>query len=927
MKRALTALATLSVVVCFAAPQTVVEWTFDESGDAKEWSTANHVSNVRVADGALKGTLMDWDPWVTSPQFEIKADTWQRVEFRLRTTVSGTGQLFFTSTTKSPYGGFFPRKNVSWRVNGDGQWHDYSILPFWQSEKKIIMIRLDFARVSGADKGVGTFELDWLRIVQAATPGRLAKPPQWRFPADVGALSPSGLLTARRTKGGLGLVAANRDDWLESSYFSFPADDAFFAVVRMSTKVGRTASLSWLSGKAKSRAVLDFAVIPDGLMRTYNLDLSSSKTWSDDIHRVGFRPPLGKGESTLAELVFAEDPSGPPSPFPLYAGLEEAINRAGRSASFLVSLENRGGETMVDARIKHLRLPLGVSAVKREGWDRIGAIDVFDRLEHRFQLLASGPVSGPFELVVEGGGARCSFTGELKFEASLSLPKADYVPIPHPVESDYEIGALYFPGWPTIDRWARIWATDPQRRPVLGWYDEANPEVVDWQIKWAVENGIQFFMVDWYWNKGSMHLEHWIRAWEKARYRSYLKWCMMYANHNPKGSHSEEDQRNVTKYWIDNFFHLAEYYRIDGKPVVMYWSPAGLKRDMGEGAGGAKKLLDISREMAREAGYKGIHFIAMKWPEASTRAGDVQWLKDEGFDMTSLYHFMHHGGKAENPRRFPFKLVADCSYEWWQARRETGILPFMPNLSTGWHSRPWHHDKGTWIEGRTVADFRRICADARKFADETGIRRMVLAPINEWGEGSYAEPNTEFGFGMYESVRDAFCRKPLGGWPANYGPSDVGLGPYDLPKAKRNDLTHWTFAGDAQGWRAAMGIQNFKGGGGSLRFRTSSNDPALSTSLGRIRARNYRRVVVRMKTAPSGPGEKSALQLFWSTNSASISETTSASVAIQGDGEFHEYAIEVAENPRWRGRLKSFRLDPGSHRDVVVEITEIRLQK
>ncbi len=50
------------------------------------------------------------------------------------------------------------------------------------------------------------------------------------------------------------------------------------------------------------------------------------------------------------------------------------------------------------------------------------------------------------------------------------------------------------------------------------------------------------------------------------------------------------------------------------------------------------------------------------------------------------------------------------------------------------------------VYGRTVALFRRICQDAKRFADETGGKRMVLAPLNEWGEGSYAEPNKEFGF-------------------------------------------------------------------------------------------------------------------------------------------------------------------------------------
>jgi hypothetical protein len=314
---------------------------------------------------------------------------------------------------------------------------------------------------------------------------------------------------------------------------------------------------------------------------------------------------------------------------------------------------------------------------------------------------------------------------ELNILPGLNLPPAKYVPVPKPVKSDYEIGALYFPGWSTIDAWARIWPVAPERKPVLGWYDEANPEVVDWQIKWAVENGLSYFLVDWYWHKGYQHHDHWAKAFQKARYKSYLKFALMWANHNAKGSHSIEDQRKVVRFWIDNYFNMPEYYRIDDKPVVMIWSPRNMQRDVGE-PDGCRKLLELSREMARTAGYKGIHFIAMKWPEASTDPKIVQGLKDMGFDMTSLYHFMDHGKKAENPRRFSFDLVADANAPFWKARHETGILPFLPNLSTGWDSRPWHGVKGIEIYGRTVEHFQRICRDAKEFADETGVKNMVL---------------------------------------------------------------------------------------------------------------------------------------------------------------------------------------------------------
>ena len=146
------------------------------------------------------------------------------------------------------------------------------------------------------------------------------------------------------------------------------------------------------------------------------------------------------------------------------------------------------------------------------------------------------------------GGRRHSrpFRWKSRFRVlpSLNLPKADYVPEPKPVKSEYEIGALYFPGWYHGHSWSRVWNRCPDRRPLLGWYNESSPEVIDWQIKWSVENGIQYYLVDWYWNKGNRHLEHWIKGFQQAKYKSYLKWAMMWANHNgPEATASKIRQR------------------------------------------------------------------------------------------------------------------------------------------------------------------------------------------------------------------------------------------------------------------------------------------------------------------------------------------------------------------------------------------------
>ena len=56
-----------------ATPDTVIEWTYDTPGDLQEWHGANHISGLRVADGAMQGRIMDWDPFVVSGRFATPA--------------------------------------------------------------------------------------------------------------------------------------------------------------------------------------------------------------------------------------------------------------------------------------------------------------------------------------------------------------------------------------------------------------------------------------------------------------------------------------------------------------------------------------------------------------------------------------------------------------------------------------------------------------------------------------------------------------------------------------------------------------------------------------------------------------------------------------------------------------------------------------
>lgn len=915
MKRVVKLVALFFVVGVYGLQaETRVEIGWDLSGeDGGRWAARpHHCQGVVAEGGVIRGRTSDWDPFIVGPVFEIKATAHQFVSFRARLEKGGIGGLFWV-----PVGAQGPTKRCSTRVEwvGGGEWQEYQVYPHWQGDDKICQIRIDFP-----DGIIGqSFEITDIRICGDSREAFKGDTVEWQGEDLRGWHSLQGAKTSYSKKGLVFEAARGSSGGVVSPPLAVDSGIGSIIALEMVADRGEDWSLLWSVEGVNGVNRHNFRAINDGKSHTYNIDMSATKGWGGVLARLELRAAVTGGRATVSRVVIGDEPQGPAELKVLYARLEDALNPAGRVAPFIVGLENVGGEDIKGVELKVVELPEGVRVVSAKGWEQRGSLPVLCSNVERFELVAERALKGRMVVEVWGEGVESQrIIQEIEFQGDKGLARADYVPVPRPVKSSVEIGALYYPGWYAIGSWARIWPVAPERKPVLGWYDEANPEVIDWQIKWAVENGISFKLVDWYWDKGYQHNDHWIKGFQRARYKSYLKWAVMWANHNRPGSHSEEDQRAVTRFWVDNYFKTPEYYRIDDKPVVMIWSAENMNNDL-KGSDGCRRLLEISRKMAVEAGFKGIYFIAMKWPEASTDAATVQKYKDMGFDMTSIYHYMHHGGKAENPRRFHFDLVAESNYDHWQGLRETGILPFLPNLSTGWDDRPWHGDRGTEIYGRTVEHFRRICGDAKRFVAESGVERVVLAPLNEWGEGSYAEPCAEFGFGMYEVLREALCEKPAEGWPLNYGPKDVGLGPYDLPMA--TDKTEWEFKESAEGWSAAMGIAQYTGGGGSVRFVTTTHDPAIQRSIRPVMTRKFKQLVVEMKVSESARG---GCQLFWSAGGRP-SELTSMTLPLRADGEFHRYSFDLASSATWRGRVAMLRFDPCSNSGVEVEIRSIRL--
>lgn len=726
-------------------PSVALSWTGCEA--LMKWHPYQLREVTNTVDGVIYESL-GTDPVLHSPQFDLtNLSPDQVVVIRAKIASGGKGELFHARPGEEGRHPQARARDFDWI--GDDEWHEYRVRPCWHDAKSVRQIRLDMPAKAGVRVEISRVAVE--------------TDPISRLPL-VGIANPSGG------------VAFTCGPIAETSW----------------------ADIEWLGDEVGETAVRrHFHLVGDGRERRYYFDgaraasfegnglsCESAKKWRGPIRRFVVRNATTGEALPLRDVVFTDSRPEIPGELCLSAtDVPLAFHRVGQAISVEIGLFNPGTMAVKGAKCVVSGLPDGVRVVDPSQASVVVDVPGWDSALHRMVLIADRPCAFTLKAAFSAPGfAERSVAVPIKVEPSLNLATADYVPTPKPLaKGRYEIGAFYFCDWVRPDQWMKIWRIDPKRKPALGWYDNREGEVMDWQIKWAVENGISYWLVDWYGRKGSHAIAHFETAYAKARFRKHMKWALMWCNHMPAGTSAEDAWDWLVDYWISHYFASPEYMRVEGKPYVSIWDPDCLDRD--NGLGGCRRLLDKARAKAQAAGFAGIFFQAMNNDDRSAAYGAALQAKrrEQGFDEATPYHYLGTEGRSAGPRLIAYADVVGTSRRYWKTVCDVPGIRYLPNLSTGWNDRPWNG--GSVCAGKTPELFRRLCESAKSFADETGISRFCLAPLNEWGEGSYAEPNGEFGFDFYEAIRETFFEKPAEGWPLNYTPADVGRELHEVPRA------------------------------------------------------------------------------------------------------------------------------------------------
>jgi hypothetical protein len=853
------------------------------------------VKDARVEGGALAFRCEGSDPILDCVQpFQFAASARQVVEARLKADKPGTFELFWSGTTQGPFGGLSQEKSSRFQVVGDGKWHVYRVFPFWQKERRIVRLRLD--PYDGA-----TFALSLVRVRNLS-----ANAPAMR---DV---------TVKRAKGTT-LLSLDRPGGF--ALLPVPPVDASRASVvtlRMVSCGASRPSLVYASSDSFGLHEVAFRANPDGRVRAVNVDLRSAPGWSGRIVALGLRPGERPGDTILLESIrAAAGPPAKPELEALWFGAEDALPRAGVPFSVLARVTNGGGTPAKGVAAK-LVLPPGVRVLSSSR--PAAEVPPRQEAEWRWKVVVAKPARVRMALKLTAANAPAVSAGSVAtVTARISAGVKGAIPAPKPVSGKVDVGVYYFPGWRSASGWAPI-TRYPERRPVLGWYREGDPSIIDWQAKWAVEHGITFFAYDWYWQQGSRSLEHALNdGLFKSRYGEMLKFCLLWANHNGENTSSHDDLMAATRFWIDNYFRRPNYYRIDGKPVVIIFTPHRFRSDLGSAE--VRRSFDAMKEACRQAGVGGLYLIACVGGDGS----EPRLAQQEGYDAVTAYNWPGLGRQGDE-QRAPFDSLIKGYKAQWESLARTSPLPIMTPVCGGWDNRPWAGQGALVRYGRNPANFRKHLQQACEFIASHPREALPVALIEAWnelGEGSYIEPHQEFGFGYLDAIREVFTSAPRA--HADVIPADVGLTPpqVEMPSPTQD---RWVFSKGLQGWSSMMGQTEARVEAGALSARTTSDDPALSGPPLQLLASSHPVLRLRMRLTPlSGTAFQDLAQLFWSTQTTPTSEATSIRIPVRADGQWHDYQVRLSAKRPWTGIITGLRLDPCNRGDVEVRVERLEL--
>ena len=504
-------------------------------------------------------------------------------------------------------------------------------------------------------------------------------------------------------------------------------------------------------------------------------------------------------------------------------------------------------------------------------------------------------------------------------------PVDDYCPAPDVVRHpDYEVGMNVCNMWREGHHfgWDRI-TYFKANTPLIGPYDEGNPELADWEIKFMTEHGVTFQHVCWYCPDSMIaspikrsRMDAALRdGFMNARYSDRMKFIIMWENNGYANTDPEAFKKYVWPYWCDYFFTDPRYLKIDNKPLMSLWALKFI--DNWGGPEKADEIIAFMNEDIKNYGCDGILLMAT----ASAGSRERYETMSRYTDITYAYHYGAGGYDPET------QLAAIGTMNRWH---DEGLSPFMQTVSVGFNACPWHGAPAR-VPLITPDDFESVLRSVKQRADEKADKQwydklFMMSTWNEYGEGTYIMPAGLYGFGYLDRIRAVFV--PEAGENENLLPDEhrrarlctlrvgerhvirrLGYEKSDFPKPADTVVFSHDLAGEDAGvWQPYnQAVRLDKTASGLLLTPVASHDHYSLECRAPFDARSasYVRVTLR------APAEKAVVRLAFLTDTDGryAGNKCERSFAVEASDAFTAVEFMPGRFETWRGVITALRID------------------
>lgn len=473
-------------------------------------------------------------------------------------------------------------------------------------------------------------------------------------------------------------------------------------------------------------------------------------------------------------------------------------------------------------------------------------------------------------------------------------------------------GVYYFPGWyrsaPGEDasepgEWRGCIIKGATPRPAARFYNDADPRLWDYYLRWMSTRGIDFIAFDWYYNAGQQYLERsleggYLGSPSSGKVKFAVHWC----NHgggwwNKPLDQGQDANLQMMDLLCERYFSRENYLKIDGRPVFMIYDINQLMSFGGQQA--TRKTLAAIRARAVEKGFDGLYLVAVY---SGSSPDTIAMLNRLGFDAfcAYTYSYMRPPEVAWNTNTVPYPALADLVsrylYPHLARMGRAHDIPYWPTTFSGWDDRPRAGLENGWVlSGNRPEDFGKMFRTALDHVNPESPVVMVEA-WNEWGEGACIEPSREHGFGYLDEIARALGKRggdrslpsddEISSWSA-LNAAELGEAkeseskPWPIKPVKRYPLKESRFAP-----RAAMpvvfdltasgipadalrleGVEIAERGPDGTVFQVTGADPQIILPAVEVPKEQIRRIVLDgriLDSGASGAGPANA-EIYWTT--------------------------------------------------------------